>query len=101
MIKYLVGAAAVALGLGAAACGSTSLSASESNKFVEAQLATVLPSQANVKSDCPDTDEAKKGGTFTCDITTSGGKGTVTVHITDVDGEKVRLSFTATDIKVS
>jgi hypothetical protein len=101
MIKHTVVIAGLALGLGVAACGGTSLAGSESNKFVEGQVTSVAGNGTGIKSDCPDVDDAKAGKSFTCDVTGPAGKGTVTVHITKVDGDKVTLSTSPADVKIT
>jgi hypothetical protein len=101
MIKLTVVIAALTLGLGVAACGSTSLAGSESNKYVESQVNALAGGGAKIKSDCPDVDDAKKGKTFTCKLTGPGGKGTATVHITNVNGDKVTLLTTPADINIA
>ena len=91
---------AAALGVGISACGGTSLDGSKSSQFVEQQFNALVPGGAKVNADCPDVDDAKKGKTFTCNLTGAGGKGTVTVHITNVDGNKVTLSMSPSDLKL-
>ncbi len=100
MTKHWAVIAVAALGLGVSACGGTSLDGSKSNQFVEQQIDAVVPGGANVKADCPDVDDAKKGKTYTCKLSGAGGNGTATVHITKVDGDKVTLLMTPADIKI-
>jgi Domain of unknown function (DUF4333) len=98
---WVVIGVAAALGVGVSACGSTSLDGSKSNVFVQDQINALVPGNAKVKADCPDVDDAKAGKTYTCNLTgPAGGKGSVTVHITKVDGDKVTLAMSPADIKL-
>jgi Domain of unknown function (DUF4333) len=100
MTKHWAVIGVAALGLGVSACGGTSLSGDKSNDFVEQQINAFVPGGAKVTADCPDVDDAKKGKSYTCPISGAGGKGSVTVHITNVDGDKVTLAITPADIKL-
>jgi hypothetical protein len=100
MTKHWAVIGVAALGLGVSACGGTSLAGDKSNQFVEEQINAVVPGNANVKADCPDVDDAKAGKTYTCNLSGAAGKGTVTVHITKVDGDKVTLAMSPADIKL-
>jgi Domain of unknown function (DUF4333) len=85
--------AAVALLLGIAACGETTIDQNSEVDLVNKQLA-----DQNLKAktvDCPDDVEAKEGETFECDVTlTNGNTGTYTIEVKSVNDDNASLQIT-------
>jgi len=68
--RYLAVAAAVSLAL--AACGESTLEASDIEEDITPQVEEQTGTH-EVVVDCPDDIEAEEGGTFECDLTAEGG----------------------------
>jgi hypothetical protein len=98
MRTAITAAATVAAATGLMACGDTTLSSADTNAFVKKNIAGQTAAK-NVKVDCPDNVKLEKGKTFTCNLNSSLGPATVTVHITAVNNDKASLHFDGSDIK--
>jgi hypothetical protein len=84
---------AVALLIGVAACGTSTIEKSSEVDLVNKQMANDGLKPQSV--DCPDNVEAKEGGTFTCNVTaTNGHTGTYTITIESVNGDNASLRVT-------
>ena len=94
MLKIsLTFAAAVALVLGVAACGKSTIDQSSEVDLVNKQLQSQNLKAKSV--DCPSDVEAKEGTTFTCDVVlTNGHTGTFDIKVASVSGDHAQLQIT-------
>jgi hypothetical protein len=84
---------AVALLIGVAACGTSTIDHSSEIDLVNKQLANDGLKAKSI--DCPSDVEAKEGDTFTCNVVaTNGHTGTYTITIESVNGNNASLRVT-------
>lgn len=84
---------AVALLIGVAACGKSTIDQSSEVDLVNKQLASQKLKAKSV--DCPSDVEAKEGTTFSCDVVlTNGNTGTYDIKVTSVNGDHANLQIT-------
>ncbi len=84
---------AIALLIGVAACGKSTIDQSSEVDLVNKQLSSQKLKAKSV--DCPSDVEAKEGTTFSCDVVlTNGNTGTYDIKVTSVSGDKANLQIT-------
>jgi hypothetical protein len=94
MLKIsLTSVAAVALLLGVAACGKTTVDQSSEVDLVNKALASQNLKAKSV--DCPSDVEAKEGTTFSCDVVlTDGNTATFDIKVGTVSSDHAQLQIT-------
>jgi hypothetical protein len=84
--------------LAAGGCGNTTIDQGDAEDLVKNSVGQVENAGAVKTVDCPSDQEAKKGATFTCDVTTDTGSGKATLSVGEVTNDQVNVTVTNLDL---